>query len=119
MASKSTFYGGSNAFICGVDKNVSELIQAQVKNGVKSVQNDLLSLTQRVDFLNTNFEEYKKTISSNIKRELQESKEEILKEMGSLADKLVGQVQASQGTKKKRRKVPRELAVRYYYKTVK
>ena len=46
MASKSTFYGGTNTFIRGVDKNVSDLIQMEVKKSVDNVQNKLLSLTQ-------------------------------------------------------------------------
>lgn len=110
MASKSTFYGGTN-FIRNCDKNISELIEAEVKERMTGVQNSLLSLTQRVDFLNTNFEKYKGSTSTSIKRDLQESKEEILKKLSSLAEKIVNQVQTSKETRKKRRKVPRELAV--------
>ena len=110
MASKSTFYGGNNAFIRGVDKNVSELIQAEVKKSLSSLQNKLLSLTQRVDLLNTNFHEYKKNVPISIKRELHESKEEILNEMGSLVEKYVNQ-RVTKETSKKRRKVPRSLTV--------
>lgn len=110
MASKSNFYGGTNSYVRGVDKSISDLIQMEVKKNVGSVQNKLLSLTQRVDLMNTNFEEYKRTAPSSIKGQLQECKEDILNEMSGLMEKFVNEVQGPKATKKRRR-VPRELTV--------
>ena len=44
------------------------------------------SLKQRIDFLNTNFQEFKATISDTIKNEVEQSKEEILEQMRLLIE---------------------------------
>ena len=99
MASQSVqsaqFYGGRNSFIAGRDKGSSDDVNAKV-----------VSLKQRVDFLNTSFKEYKESISDAIKL----SKEEILGEMRAMMEGLVEQKQ-QKTTKSYRRKVPKDLAV--------
>ena len=96
MASQSQIFGGRNSFNSFI---------ARRDKGKGSHENDekILSLKQRVEFLDTSFKEYKESIAKSIK----ESKEEIFEGM---IEKLAEQKAA----KNYRRKVPTELAVSTY-----
>lgn len=95
MASRSQFYGRTNSFIASRG-TASADINARVT-----------SLKQRIDFLNTNFQEFKATIFDTIKNEVEQSKEEILEQMRLLIEG----VTKEKAKKSYRRKVPKELAV--------
>lgn len=102
MASQSQIFGGRNSFNSFI---------ARRDKGKGSHENDekILSLKQRVEFLDTSFKEYKESIAKSIK----ESKEEILTEMRGMIEKLAEQ-KPQKAAKNYRRKVPTELAVSTY-----